>query len=146
MTDIADEQIAGKTIKGKTPGIPQAECPDFRSVICVAHEWVAWGNGVGGHSSLHVDPQNFSQQGQWVLGIVLGIANVVPKLIEPAITHPDVEIAIRAEGELTAFVVGVRLRNDLDDLLAIGIRETGVTGRNGKTRDDRGAVRLTRVT
>ena len=72
LAHIANPQVAGQTVKRKPPGIAQAERPDLGG-------GATDGKGISGRDGvwvtvIHIQPQDFSEQGVARLGIAIGVA------------------------------------------------------------------------
>ena len=134
LPHVGDVEVGGEPVEGETPRIANAKRPDLRPPGGIAGERIGGRDGVRVGTGLHVDAQDLAQQRVRILGAVLGVT------ARAAVAHADVEVAVvGAEGELAAVVVGVRLGDHQQDLLAGRIGDVGV-GRDRDPRDHRGAV------
>src|SRR6266545_4183671 len=100
LAHIANEQVAGLTIEGETPGVTQPVGPDFvacAGVVIVGKRVVGWDiirQAIAGVGVVDVDPQNLTHQRVQVLRVadrsmlVAGTA---------AVAGADVEVAVRSE-------------------------------------------------
>ena len=104
-------------IEADAPGIAQAGGPDLVGPGRRAGERIVDRDRVVARRigreivAIDVDPQDLAEQDIDVLGIAVGIVGAA------AVADRDIEIAVRAEGEGAAIVVGeVRVRNGDDGL------------------------------
>ena len=70
--------------------------------------------------AIHIQPENRAQQGLSVLAAAQGVT------APSSVTHPDVQIAVGAEQQMTAVVVRVRLFDRQNQLGALRIRDVRV--------------------
>ncbi len=87
LADVGDVEVAVGPVERVPPGVPQAVSDDLpvRALL------------------VHVDAQELAEPRREVLRPVLRVARAA------AVSHPDVELAVRPELELAALVIRVRL-------------------------------------
>ena len=144
LTHIGDEKITRLAVEGETPGIAHAVCPDLVQCVRVAHEWVIRWHGVvairvaGETIAVNVHTQDLAQPGLEILSVLLRVAAAA------AVAQSDVQVAIRAKGDLPAVVVGKRLRLSQDRVSRIGIADVWILRRNC-VASHHGVARVVRV-
>src|SRR5262249_49756489 len=105
LSDIGDPQVARLPIERVPPRIAQPERPDLGPNPGAPDEWIVGRDRVaaGGPGR---DAKHLRQQRAQLLAVALRIA------LAPAVAEPDVQIAIRAEYQIAAVVVGERLLHE----------------------------------
>src|SRR5512135_917293 len=91
---IADPEITGNAVEAEPPRVPDAQCPDLRPGIRIPYEWIARWYGIR-CPAIHIDPKDLSKQLERILCPVAGVS------CRSAIAHPDIEVAIRTEIQIT---------------------------------------------
>src|SRR5262249_27931712 len=89
-THVADPQVTGRAVEREAPGVPQPVADDLGLRM----------------RRVDVDPEQLAEQRVEVLRSVLRVS------LGAAVAHADVESAVRAEGQLAAVVVRVRLGDE----------------------------------
>src|SRR6266480_1675567 len=122
LSNVADVQKASRAIEREAPWVPQPDRPDLLRATA-RREWIACRDPIR-VAAVHVDPQQLAQQGIGALRAVLRVA------AQAAVTHADVEHAVRPEHNEAALVVrvhrnGLRLRNLKNHFAAGEIRDVG---------------------
>src|SRR5690606_10367644 len=137
LADVADPEVAGFTIDAAAPRIPQAERPDLLPIGLMVLKWIALGNGIR-FAAIHINAQNLTEKS----GAVLPIADGAVDIVSPtAIARGDVEIAIGAETEPAAVVVGFGLVIRQQNRAALGVRcDRGVRIAHGLVTGDFGVA------
>ncbi len=134
MTDVAERQRAGAAehgvVEARTPGIAHAERPDLvQGTQCIGPgKRVVGGNPIAarvGVRHAHVDAQDLSEQRERTLRLIARIATGA------AVAHEDVQVAVRAEGDLAAVVIG----EGLADEALLGLLERDAVGTVGVAVD-----------
>ncbi len=123
LADVGDDEMAVAPIEGEAPGIAQPERPDEVGARRRAREGIAGRDGMVGRRlgmMVDVQPQHLPEQVVDVLSAALRVAPAA------AVPQAEIEIAVRAERDVAAVVVGVGLRDDQQDGLALRIRAIGV--------------------
>ncbi len=123
LAHIGDKEIPGLGVKAEAPGVAQPRGPDLWPGAQGLGEGVGGGNGVGQAGvrwALAVDAQDLAQERVGVLAVAQGIAAAA------AVAQTDVEIAVRAKGQLAAVVVLEGLVDDQELLLAGRVGPVGV--------------------
>lgn len=113
------------SVKTETPGIAQTECEDFRAVaLTVASKRIVFRDAVCSYAGRLVDvyPQYFTQQACEVLCVVLRVA------ARTAVARGDIQVSIRAESQMTAVVIGIRLLKGQQNNAAVRISCSDVPG------------------
>ena len=125
LPDVGDHHVARRPIEGEAPGIAQPVGPDLVAA-CRRGEGIAGRDRVGRDlARMRVDAEDLAQQLFGVLAVFEGIAAAA------AVAERDVEVAVGAELELAAVVVGFLGVADAEDRFAdrraaAGIRAKGV--------------------
>ena len=109
LADVGDEEIAGLPVEAEAPGVAKAVGPDLRQRALGVPERIRRRNRVR-RAAVHVEPQDLSEEHAEVLRAIAGIAAAT------AVPEADVQVAIGTERELSALVVGERLRDVQEDL------------------------------
>ena len=100
LANVANIQIAGLTVKGKAPGVAQAQGPNFMPGGSGRNKWIVRRDAVILHfrrildasRAFDIDAQDFPQQDGHGLGVVGNIAAAA------TIAGSCVQVTIRAEG------------------------------------------------
>ncbi len=114
LSYVTDVEVAGRPVETEAPGIPDAVGPDLTPEGLTRGVGIGWGNRVR-CGTVDVQPENRSEQGRAILAVPLGVA------AGTTISQPNVQVSIGAEGQHAAVVVGERLRDAQDQLLAAAI-------------------------
>ena len=125
---VGDPQIARGHVEAEAPRIAQAIGPDFRQRPRLPHKRVVLRHGIAGAFAAHIDAQDLAQPRAQVLRVAVRVP------LRAAVTESDVQVAIRAESEHAAIVIGERLRLRQDDLGAGRIDLVGVVLPHAITR------------
>ena len=106
LSDVADPQIARGAIEREPPRISEPVRPDLVATGAV-DERVARRNRVrlAVRGRDRADPQDLPQQGGDRLAVAPARVAVAFVVGAPAVAEPDVERAVRAEGDLAAVVI-----------------------------------------
>ncbi len=121
LTDVGDPQVAGLGIEAVAPRVAQADRPDLAAGTLGADEGVVGRDRVAEISRRcgRVDPQHLAEHFGQVQGPSLRITPGA------AVTKADIEHPVRAECEVPAIVVGVRLLDDQHGAQALPVESTG---------------------
>jgi hypothetical protein len=122
LADVGDREVAGGAIEGEPPRIAEAVGPDLVPPRLV-DEGIVLRNRVGlaGGPLFGVDAQHLSAQ---VLEILAGLERIASTA---TVAGRGVEVAVRAELELTSVVVRmIRMRNLDHDALRVRIGDVRV--------------------
>ena len=126
LADVGDEKITCLAVEGETPGIAHAVCPNLVQRVRVAHERIVRWHGVvaigiaGKTIAVDVHTQDLAQPGLEILSVLLRVAAAA------AVAQTNVQIGIRAKGELPAVVVGKRLYLTQDNVSRIRIGDVWI--------------------
>jgi len=146
LADVADVEVA--VVEGHPVGVTQ---PPGEVLVAAgfAHERVVRRDSVGPVAARVVDVDAQDAAKQIVLGVLCGLALVVPPgailsfLFEvgpPAVAERGVEIPLRPEGDVTGVVLGTRFGNLEQQSLGAGV-DAGQVGRRLVLREH-GRVRV----
>ena len=139
LAHIGDVQVAGQPVEAVAPGIAQAQGPDLVTHAGIADKGVVCRDGVG-IAAVHVDAQHGAQQRRAILAIAELVAS------RAAVAGTDVQVAVRAKGQVAAVVVAGRLvQLEQGDLAAgIGDRQAArlPSGRHGEVGNHRIALSI----
>ena len=123
LPHVAQPEVPGGAVEGELPGVAEAVGVDLASLGAVGvREGVVRGDAIRlalGHA-VHVDPEKRSEGGVQPLPSVHGV------VAGAAVAERDVEVAVGAEGDLPAVVVGERLGHLQEHPLAGGVGREGV--------------------
>ena len=120
LPHVGDEQITCQPVEAKAPWVTQANSPYLWPGIGVVYKRVVGGDGVAAVSAVYIQPQDATQQRAWILPVAFRIT------LAAAVTHADVQIAIRAKGDHAAVMVGKWLGNGQQNLLTGGVSHVGI--------------------
>ena len=93
LADIGDIQIARQAVETESPGIAQAQRPEFRAPLGPVHPGIVGGNPV--RKPVNVDSEQLAQEFVGILCPILRIATAA------AIAHADIQEAIGTELQLS---------------------------------------------
>ena len=130
LTHVADVEVAGLLVEREAPGIAHPVRPYLRRGRWASHKGVARGDAVR-EPVVHVDAEDLSQE----LGTVLGVPRGIHGTLVSAVPGPAVQVAVGAEHDQPAVVVGERRVIDQNDRLrGGGVGDVRVRRRDGIAR------------
>jgi hypothetical protein len=124
LTDVGGPEVARLPVEREAPGIAEAVGPDLGEAVSAVGERVVGGDGVGALPAAASTSRRriLPSRASGVLGVVLRVA------AGAAVAETGVEVAVRAEHDQAAVVVGERVGNGEQDLAAGGVGAVGVVG------------------
>src|SRR5262249_27463977 len=129
LADIVDIELARAGLEGESPWVTQ---PPRKRLLAFLGRRAAGGVAppaahthervIGRYASIRCDAQYLAQQNELIARcVVIASAAAIAGIVGTAITHTDVQVAIRPELHVAAIVIAVRRRNVVDqNLLGAG--------------------------
>ena len=139
LADVANEQIASKSIEAESPGIAQAQRPHLWPCPRSPNKRIRGWDGVG-KLTVHIEPEQLAQQRAEVLCIYFAGRRLRP------VAHANVEVAVGAELQLAAVVIAEGLGDSEQHSARQRVGHVGIA-RHGIAREDgiAGRVRVVDV-